>query len=290
MSLPVRQRRQEGRYALADGIPFQLPVNSVDSPALMVGFSVDGEAAQRLLPGNELHLLRLPNGRGVLMVTVIDYRATDIGAYVEFSVAFAVTHGPRAWPLPLAGLLMRRSGLGQYVWDLPVSSRISVKGGKGIWGMPKHQGNLDFRVGDTEMSSQYDLDGRLCMRVTVQRPGLRVPLRDIGAVNYCSFRGMLWRSSIYFSDRAEVSVGPKARAQLLLGDHPRMDPLRELGISEDPFFTATLPHSHGVLDDHFEGWFLTSGEPVTDAPEGLETVVGLPNDTSWLDPPTAAGR
>ena len=42
MGLPRRQRRQEGRYALADGIPFHLPVNSEDSPALMAAFSVDG--------------------------------------------------------------------------------------------------------------------------------------------------------------------------------------------------------------------------------------------------------
>ena len=40
-----------------------------------------------------------------------------------------------------------------------------MKGGKGIWGMPKHQANLDFRVDDRTMSSQYDLDGQLCLRI-----------------------------------------------------------------------------------------------------------------------------
>jgi hypothetical protein len=291
--LPRRQRRQAGRHSLVDGIPFQLPINSEDSPALMAGFSIDGAAAARLLPGNELHLLRLPNGRGILLITVIDYRTTDIGAYVEFSIAIACTQGARAWPLLPAALLMRWSGLGQYVWDLPVSSRISVKGGKGVWGMPKHQANLDFRVDDRTMSSQYDLDGKLCMRITVDRPqGLRVPIPNLGAVNYCEFRGMLMKSYIYFSDRAEVALGGKASAQLLLGDHPRMDPLRELDIASRPVLTVALPHSHGVLDDHFEGWFLTEQTPPDPArpPEGLESVVGLPNDTSWLDPPKAAGR
>jgi hypothetical protein len=294
MGLPRRQRRQEGRYALADGIPFHLPVNSEDSPALMAGFSVDGRAAQALVPGNELHLLRLPNGRAVLFVTVILYKTTDIGSYVEYSIALACTHGARRWPLVPAALLARWSGFGQFVWDLPVSSKISVKGGKGIWGMPKHQANLDFRFDDRQMSSQYDLDGQLCMRITVDRPlgRLKVPLRNVGAVNYCQFRGMLMKSYIYFSDRAEVAFGKKASAQLLLGDHPRMDPLRGLDISDRPFFTATLPHTRGVLDDHFEGWFLTYTAPPDEAhpPEGLESVIGLPNDTSWLDPPTGAGR
>jgi hypothetical protein len=293
MTLPARQRRLRGRHALVDGIPFDLPVNSERSPALMTAFTADADAVQALLPGEELHAVRLPGGRGLLMVTVIDYRTTDIGRYVEFSIAFGVTHGRRPRPLPVALLLQRRAGLGQYVWDLPVSTLVSVKGGKGIWGMPKHQANLDFRVDADTMSSQYDLDGTLCMRIEVRRPQhLRVPLRDVAADNYCQFRGMLMRSSIFFSDRAELAVAPMAHAQLLLGDHPRMEPLRGLDISSKPLFVACMPQSHGVLDDHVEGWFLTYEEtPDPDAaPEGLESVAGLANDETWLAPPVAAGR
>jgi len=288
MTLPRRQKLQSGRHALVDGIPFVLPVNSVDSPALMAGFTCDHRAAQALLPGNELHAVRLPNGRGLLVVTVIDYRTTDIGRYVEFSIALACTRGARPSSLLTTLLFMKHKGTGQYVWDLPVSSLVSVKGGKGIWGMPKHQANLDFRVDSREMSTQYDLGGQLCMRITVQRPrGLRIPLREVGAVNWCAFRGMLMKSSIFFSDTAELAVGPWARARLILGDHPRMDPLRRLDISPTPMFTACLPHSHGALDDHFESWFLTFPTPPDPhhPPEGLESVQGLPNDESWLGPP-----
>ena len=46
----------------------------------MAAFTCDGDAAQALLPGEELHAVRLPNGRGLFVVTVIDYRTTDIGA------------------------------------------------------------------------------------------------------------------------------------------------------------------------------------------------------------------
>ncbi len=295
MSLPKRQNQQIGRHALVDGIPFVMPVNSQDSPALMVGFTCDGDAAQALLPGNELHAVRLPNGRGLFIVTVIDYRTTDIGRYVEYSIALACTMGARARGLLTAVARMKHSGTGQFVWDLPVSSLVSVKGGKGIWGMPKHQANLDFRVDTHSMSSQYDLDGSLCMRITVDRPrGPKVPLNKVGAVNWCQFRGLLMKSSIYFSDRAEVAMGPWAKAQLLIGDHPRMEPLRTLDLSSKALFTACLPHSKGVLDDHFESWYLTSSSKVETGGgwggDGLDTVFGLPNSTDWLDPPSAAGR
>ena len=295
MTLPKRQARLRDRHARVDGIPFVLPVNSDDSPALMAAFTCDGDAAQALLPGEELHAVRLPNGRGLFVVTVIDYRTTDIGRYVEYSIALACTMGAKRRSLLGSVVRMKHAGTGQYVWDLPVSSLVSVKGGKGIWGMPKHQANLDFVVDDHTMSSQYDLDGKLCMRITVDRPqGPKVPLRNVGAVNWCQFRGMLMKSSIYFSDRAEVAVGPWASAQLLIGDHPRMDPLRTLDLPSKPLFTACMPHSRGVLDDHFESWFLTSPEAIRDddghGGDPLDSVHGLPRSTDWLDPPSASGR
>src|SRR5262249_27473934 len=158
--------------------PFQLPVASHHSPALMAAFTIDAAKAARLLPGNELHPLRLPRGRGVLLITVVDYTATNIGKYVEFSIAIGVTHGPRPAPALLPLLFQKHFDLGQYVYDLPVSSEISVKGGKGIWGMPKHQANLDFRIGRRTVSSQYDLDGELALRITIRKPRwTRLPVR-----------------------------------------------------------------------------------------------------------------
>jgi hypothetical protein len=57
-------------------------------------------------------------------------------------------------------------------------------------------------------------------------------------------------------------------------------------------FVACLPHSHGVLDDHCEAWFLTNPSAPDPArpPEGMASVVDLPIDETWLPPPTAAGR
>jgi hypothetical protein len=154
-AVPRRQRRLAGRRAQVDGIPFTLPVNSEQTPALMAAFPVDGDAAGRLLPGDELHPVRLPGGKGLLVVTVVNYEITDIGRYVEYSLALACTFGAKPAPPLLPGLLRGHYGTGQFVLDLPVSSEISVKGGNGIWGMPKHQANLDFTVTPTTDTSQY---------------------------------------------------------------------------------------------------------------------------------------
>ncbi len=286
MMRPRRIKRQTGRFALVDGIPYEMPVSGNGSPVLMAVYSIDGERARALLPGNELHPVRLWNRkRSLLIVTVIDYRETSIGKYIEFSLAIACTHGPRPAPRLLPGLLMKPFGTGQFVVDLPVSSEISVKGGKGIWGMPKHQANLDFKIGPRTVSSQYDLDGQLAVRIDIPKPRRTwIPLRA-GAANYCQFRGLLVKSCIYFGGKAGFSLMPRGRAMLTIGSHPRVQFLKDLDIRPDPLVTAFFPGVSGVLDDYFESWFMTHASEPTHQPEGMESVVDLGLSQEWLDPP-----
>ena len=284
MAIPERLRLQAGRFALVDGIPFALPVNCARSPALFAVFPIDAERARALLPGNEIHPLKLWK-RGLLVVSVIDYRVTDIGKYIEFSIAIACTHGLEPAPRLLPALMRKRYGTGQFVVDLPVSTEISVKGGKGIWGMPKHQANLAYVVGDRTVSSQYDLDGQLCVRIEIDRPGsARLPFAA-AASNYCQFRGMLMKSSVYFRGKAGVRFFQKGSARLTIGNHPRVAALKELRIEPDPIVTAFIPEGDGILDDHCENWFLSLPERPIRAPEGLESVVNLGLDQEWLARP-----
>jgi hypothetical protein len=286
MRIPRRLRRQSGRYALVDRIPYQLPVDSRNSPALVAAFPINVEKAKKLLPGNELHPVRV-FGKGVLLLTVVDYQSTDIGRYVEYIIVIACTHGPKPAP-PLLPLVFRRFfGLGGYVFDMPVSTEISVKGGKGIWGTPKVQASLDFHVSENTITSQYDLDGMLAMRIEMQRPkNVWLPV-NVSASAYSQFRGMLMKAYSYIGGRAGFSVLSKRACRLYIGDHPRVRPLKALKIEPRPFFTAFLPSASGVLDDHFEGWFLTYDEPPSMPSEGLESVVELGLGQEWLDPPSA---
>ena len=167
---PKRIKNYTGRYALVDGIPYTMPVSSSQSPALMAGFSCDWEKANALLPGNEIHAMKLPNGRAALMITIINYLDTSIGKYIEYSIAIACTHGAKPVPRILNTLLLGHYGTGQYILDLPVSSEISVKGGKGIWGMPKHKANLDFKVTEDKVTSQYEKDGQFAFRIEINKP------------------------------------------------------------------------------------------------------------------------
>ncbi len=286
MAIPKRVKKYEGRFALVDNIPYKMPVSAKNSPALMAGFSCDWEKANALLPGNEVHALKLPNGRGAMLITVIDYIDTSIGKYIEYSIAIACTHGSKPAPPILNTLLMKTYGTGQYIIDLPVSSEVSVKGGKGIWGMPKHKANLAFEVSDDVVSSQYEKDGQFAFRIEIERPKSPSIKVKIGTNNYCQYRNMLMASYIYFQTKASVNLFNKAKAKLYIGDHPRVSFLRDIDINPNPFFTMFMPKANGILDDHFDCWFMTYDEPPKEMPEGLESVYDLNLNEDWLPPPS----
>ena len=284
--LPRRLARESNHYALVDGIPFRLPVRARRLQALMAAFPVDREAAAALLPDKDIRVARLWRN-ALFVVTVVNYEDTVIGRYIEYSLALACAHRDSDPPPLLPFLFRDHYQFGQYVYDLPVSTEISVKGGKGIWGMPKHQANLNFVVGDNAVSSQYDEDGLLAAYAEVSPlPKFRVPV-TMGASNYCQFRGMLMKSTVYFKGSGHIAFGRRARARIEFGDHPRVRPLKELGIRSNPVFTLFLPDAHGVLDDHAESWFLEFDQQPSAAPEGMESVVGLGLGQEWLPPPTA---
>lgn len=285
MAIPSRQKRLTGRFAQVDGINYVMPVDSWEAASIIAAFPIDYEAARRLLPDGDIHPFRLWN-KGLLIVTVIDYRQTDIGKYIEYSIAIACTHGGHPAPRLLPAIFQGLYGTGQYVFDLPVSTEVSVKGGKGIWGMPKHQGNLDFREGKRWASAQYDLDGQMVSRFDVKRPGkFWLPL-NMGASNYCMFRGMMYKSTIYFKGQTGVHLLKPGSARFILGDHPRSDIIRALNHDPDPVFAAYIPDVKGVLDDYFQCWFVTPAlEPKAPLSEGLETTYPLGFSQSWLTPP-----
>jgi hypothetical protein len=284
--IPRRLTREESHYALVDGIPFTLPVRSQKMQALMAAFPVDPAAAQALLPDRDVRAARLWR-RALLVVTVVNYEETVIGKYIEYSIALACVHRDSNPPPLLPFLLRGYYQFGQYVYDLPVSTEISVKGGKGIWGMPKHQASLNFAAGHETVASQYDLDGQLAAHVEIAVPRrLHVPLA-VGVSNYCQFRGMLMKSTVYFKGRAGVAFARGAKGRFEIGDHPRLSPLKTVGMAAEPIFTVYFPDAHGVLDDHLESWFVGLDRPPDHPPEGMESVIGLGVSQEWPPPPTA---
>ncbi len=285
--MPFSRRIQwlEGRFANVDDIPFRMPIATTTSPALFAAFSIDADRAADMLPGQELHPFRILN-RGVLLIAVVNYLDTTIGKYIEFCIGVLATNGPTPAPPTLPLLLRNHFGTGVYIYDLPVSTEISVKGGRSIWGMAKRQANLDYLIGNDTVSSQYDLDGELVMRIDIPHPKPMFPFQ-LDGVGYGDSRGMLFKSYTHVRGRLGVSLFT-SKARLLVGDHPRMDVIKRLDIHPRALFAGFSPVIDGVLDDHAETWYLTADQPPPPPHEGLKDLVGLGMSQEWLSAPDRA--
>jgi len=283
----TRNNWLKGRRARVDGIDFVMPVANAASPAFSAVYTINATEAAKALPGQELHPLTI-RGRGLLLLAVVDYQATAIGTYIEFCIGIVCTKGPKPRGVVRSLLMAKRSGVGAYICDLPVSTQVSVKGGRGIWGMAKRQANLDFVVGETTVSSQYSLDDRLVLRVDVPRPAeCRLPVRLTGT-GYGAWRGLLTRSTLRLRGRAGLAFSKRRSGCLIIGDHPQADLLRRLDVSEHPLFTCFIPEATGVLNDYVESWFLTSDSRPVEPELDLTDVINLEASTTRLAAPDRA--
>ena len=127
--------------------------------------------------------------------------------------------------------------------------------------------------------------GTFRVDVEIENPGKAWFPVNLGATNYCEFRGMLWRSRIFFRSKAAFRMFGGAKGRLVIGDLERLQPLKDLEIADKPMFTAFLPAATGVLDDYIEGWFVSFADAPTVAPEGMEAVVDLGLGQEWPPPP-----
>jgi hypothetical protein len=124
------------------------------------------------------------------------------------------------------------------------------------------------------------------MRIEIDKPKPWMNF-SMSAVNFCQFRGMLMKSSVYFHGKVGFKLFKSGSARLYIGDIERLRPLKHLEIGETPVLTAFIAEAEGVLDDHFENWFLSYKEPPATVPEGMEAVVNLGQSQEWLAPPKA---
>jgi len=94
------------------------------------------------------------------------------------------------------------------------------------------------------------------------------------------------------SDSAFVSVGDQKppdhlplRETLPPELYARVQALKDLEIGPDPVLAAFAPAANGLLDDHYESWFLSETQLPGTLPEGMESVVNLGQSQEWLAPP-----
>src|ERR1700740_3693518 len=154
------------------GTVLTMPLKIRKANQHMAMFSVNADAAQRLIDYSGLQVCRYLPGRAIVALMLMHYIDGDLGQYYEFGTSVMVNP-------PGAGAKSKRGGLGAlqsagaFIHHLPVDQAFTLEAGQTIWGYPKVMADFTGREG-RQFGFDVSIDGQLVAGMEF-RPGLPVP-------------------------------------------------------------------------------------------------------------------
>ena len=156
------------QYAIA-GETVTLPVRIRRATQHMAMFSVDADAAQRMIDYSGLQVCRYRPRRAVVILMLMHYVDGDLGPYLEYGTNVMV-NPPGSTAQGLGAL----RDAAAFIHHLPVDGEFTMEAGRKIWGYPKVL--ADFTVRDSHHTFSFDatIDGRFAVGMDFKR-GLAAP-------------------------------------------------------------------------------------------------------------------
>ena len=217
------------------GTDVALPMHIPTAGGALGLFAADADAVQAELPDG-LSAVRLPGGRGVVAVMMVDYVDNPLGDYDEGVVAYAAHPSGSGGPVTTLRQLLR-GRYGAWIAHMPVSQAFTREAGETIWGYPKTVDDLDLAHGAHPATMRWARDGQDILTLSVARGG-RVPGLPVPATTYTSMGGVVHATRLTARPRR---VGLRLRgARLELGPHPVGVTLAGMGVRPVALASAWL--------------------------------------------------
>ena len=190
-----------------------MPVQIRKANQHMAMFSVDADAAQRLIDYSGLQVCHYLPGRAIAVLMLMHYIDGDLGQYYEFGTSIMVNppgsraSGPRAL-----------GSAGAFIHHLPVDQAFTLEAGIKIWGYPKVMADFAVQEGP-ESGFECSVDGQLVISMDF-RPGLPIRLtpRQQAQRSYSHRDGVTRETAFEHTlDGVRTRLGG---VRVRLGEHP----------------------------------------------------------------------
>ena len=224
------------------GTVLTMPVRVRKADVHSAMFTVDADAAQRLIDYSGLKVFEIRSGRAVINLLLTRFVENDLGQYNEFSFCVMV----RPPGSDVRGL--RAFGdAGTFVHRMLVDQSFTLEAGRKIWGYPKIMADFTVRDGNP-FGFDVTADGALLVDMTISR-GLPVPMpsRPQSLLTYTSIDGTTRETAA-----EQTSSGMHARiggATLKLGDHAYAKELASLGLPKRAMACMSIGNADMTFGD-----------------------------------------
>lgn len=145
-----------------------MPVRIRAATQHMAMFSVDADAAQKMIDYSGLQVCRYRPRRAAVVLMLMHYVDGDLGQYLEYGTNVMVNP-----PGSDATGLKALQSAGAFIHHLPVDGAFTCEAGRTIWGYPKVLADFTIRDG-RRFSFDVTIDGQFAVGMDF-RTGLTVP-------------------------------------------------------------------------------------------------------------------
>ncbi len=228
------------------GTVLTMPVRIRKANQHMAMFSVDADAAQRLIDYSGLQVCRYLPGRAIVVLMLMHYIDGDLGQYHEFGTSVMVNPPGTPSESKRAGLRALQSA-GAFIHHLPVDQAFTLEAGTKIWGYPKVMADFNVREG-RQFGFDCTVDGQLVIGMEFRR-GLpfRLTPRHQAQRSYSHRDGVTREISFEHTlDGVRTRLGG---VRVRLGDHPYSKELASLGLPKRAMLSSSAENVQMTFGD-----------------------------------------
>ncbi|BBX34223.1 hypothetical protein MMAG44476_13291 [Mycolicibacterium mageritense DSM 44476 = CIP 104973] len=226
------------------GTVVTMPVQIRKADQHMAMFSVDADAAQRMIDYSGLQVCRYRPGRAVVVLMLMRYVDGDLGEYLEYGTNVMVNPpGSTA-----SGVRALRSA-GAFIHHLPVDQAFTLEAGRKIWGYPKVMADFTVREG-RQFGFDVSIEGQLVIGMEF-KPAVPVPSAFTSTPQvhptYSHLDGVT-RETAGVMRLSGVRYRPGG-VRLWLGDHPYAKELAALGLPKRALVSSSVDNVQMTFGD-----------------------------------------
>lgn len=221
-----------------------MPVKIRTATQHMAMFSVDADAAQRMIDYSGLRVCRYRPNKAVVVLMLMHYVDGDLGQYYEYGTNVMVNP-----PGSNAGGFKALQSAAAFIHHLPVDQAFTLEAGRSIWGYPKVMADFTIRDGD-QFGFDVTIDGQFAVGMEF-KPGLRVPSRFTSKPQvhptYSHLDGVT-RETAGEMRLSGVRYRPGG-VRIRLGEHPYAKELASLGFPKRAMLSSSADNVEMTFGD-----------------------------------------